>query len=356
MPKILKKLRWINVFIIFLTFLSYLSPYINPHYFWPISLLGLIYPWLLAANIILVLIWAILKKKYFLYSLACILLGWGALTSLVGFRFTEPLSLENQLKVISLNTHALIDVENNKQFVDKERLSNYLRHLGADIYCFQEFKNNRIKKNIQNLGNYLAEEHQLEYYSFEVGGSLAIYSKYPIEQHEVKYFANRANGYMYADINIHDQIIRIYNIHLQSNKVASLTEKMDKISNLQKKKTWSHFKKIFQLYVKGTQARVDQTREIANHIKNCPYPVVVCGDFNDPPQSYSFHTLSRGLVDTFKERGKGLGATYAGNIPGLRIDYILVSPIIKPIDFDIEPCPFSDHHSVIGTVKLPQRN
>lgn len=351
MPKIQKLLRWVNVLIIFLTFLSYLNPYINPVNFWPVSFFGLMYPWFLLANCLLIIIWLILKKSYFLYSLGCILVGWGAFTSFVGINFHTSPTPKNAIKIVSLNVHALLDIKNRNRFIGKEGISEYMSTLEADVYCFQEF--NYRKSRVPELAKYLEQEHQLKYYHFEGGKGLAFWSKYPIEHKEVKYFANRANGYLYLDLKIHNETIRVYNVHLQSNKVSGLTRKVASKGNLQEKETWLDIKGILRRYVRGTQKRVGQAKEIVQHISKSPYPVIVCGDLNDSPQSYIANTFQRDLNDTFKEKGKGLGTTYAGKIPGLRIDYILTSPQIKTLDLEINRCDFSDHHSVTSILALP---
>ena len=55
-----------------------------------------------------------------------------------------------------------------------------------------------------------------------------------------------------------------------------------------------------------------------------PYPVVLAGDLNDSPMSYTCGHLRKGRVrDTFGVGDIGLGATHIGTVPGLRIDGIL---------------------------------
>ena len=52
-------------------------------------------------------------------------------------------------------------------------------------------------------------------------------------------------------------------------------------------------------------------------------PVIILGDFNDTPQSYTYQQLLKGRRDAFIEQGSGWGATYQKPLPFLRIDYIL---------------------------------
>jgi endonuclease/exonuclease/phosphatase family metal-dependent hydrolase len=42
-------------------------------------------------------------------------------------------------------------------------------------------------------------------------------------------------------------------------------------------------KRILKKMKQGYIYRSEQVKHIVNHIKSSPYPVVVCGDFNDIP-------------------------------------------------------------------------
>ena len=55
--------------------------------------------------------------------------------------------------------------------------------------------------------------------------------------------------------------------------------------------------------------RSKQAEAIAQHIENSPYPVIVCGDFNDTPVSYTYRMMKTGLKDAFRQSGFGFGGT-----------------------------------------------
>jgi endonuclease/exonuclease/phosphatase family metal-dependent hydrolase len=69
--------------------------------------------------------------------------------------------------------------------------------------------------------------------------------------------------------------------------------------------------------------RASQVEMISEHIRKSQNPHFIIGDFNDPPVSYSYGTLKKGLRDAFVENGFGMGKTYIGIMPNFRIDYIL---------------------------------
>ena len=98
--------------------------------------------------------------------------------------------------------------------------------------------------------------------------------------------------------------------------------------------------------------RASQAEIISKHIRNSPYPVVVCGDFNDVPVSYSYRTMKKNLNDSFVEAGKGIGTTYMGKFPSFRIDFIFHSKEIKCLNFDIPNVKLSDHFPVTSKFVL----
>jgi endonuclease/exonuclease/phosphatase family metal-dependent hydrolase len=73
----------------------------------------------------------------------------------------------------------------------------------------------------------------------------------------------------------------------------------------------------------------------------------VCGDFNDTPNSYVYRILSDRLQDSFKEKGLGIGTTFAGSIPLLRIDYILADMQFKINECKVIHNKWSDHYPVV---------
>jgi endonuclease/exonuclease/phosphatase (EEP) superfamily protein YafD len=52
------------------------------------------------------------------------------------------------------------------------------------------------------------------------------------------------------------------------------------------------------------------------------------------------------LCDSFSSYTTGIGATYVGDIPGLRIDFILHSESLSPFNFKTHSIELSDHRPV----------
>ncbi len=344
-------LRWANVLLILITLVSYLSPYISPVLFWPISFLGLAYPWLLLANVLCVMGWLILKNRYFLFSLGCIIIGWGHLSNFIGFSSTGDTLNTSAVKVMTYNIQALNRLRTGNRERSLKKRAAFLRFMKEnnpiDILCTQE--------TVGRNRTYLSEHLGLPHYTNGVGKQATIFSKHPIRKAGQIDFGTSANSCVWADININGQMARVYSIHLKSNQVSDAADKIMEQGDLQEKETWLGIRAMLAKVRHAAPKRAQQAELIAPHIAQSPYPVIVCGDFNDTPQSYTYRLLSRNLQDAFAKQSFGFGTTYAGSIPALRIDYILTDKRIKVFNHKIlKKETFSDHYPVVSDIEIAE--
>ena len=100
--------------------------------------------------------------------------------------------------------------------------------------------------------------------------------------------------------------------------------------------------------------RAYQVDMLSEHIESSNYPVIVCGDFNDTPVSYTYRKLKSGLKDAFITAGTGLGTTYRGLVPYMRIDYIMHSGEFRAKHFQIRKVEWSDHYPVVTQFTISQ--
>ena len=183
-------------------------------------------------------------------------------------------------------------------------------------------------------------------HSYNPSGTF-IFSKYPIVNSGGINFGTLTNSCSWADLIVNEKKVRVYSIHFQSNQVSDIADKVRHEGDLTKKETLKDIKGMMRKFKYYANLRAEQAQKVKNHIAECPHPVIVCGDFNDTPQSYTYNLLSENLNDSFKTKGVGFGTTYAGSIPALRIDYILTHEKIKVQSHKILKENYSDHFPVI---------
>lgn len=340
-------LEWLNLLIVLVTFLCYLSPYISPASFWPVSLVALGYAPLLVIHLAFILLWAAMRKRFILLSVLCLAFGWPHIQSIIGLNYGSQPSKNEGITIASFNAFSFKYHDKRKR-VKAEELSEAIDFSGIDIVCFQELPDLKAGHYIYE---FLTEEAGLTYSTRLPISGIAIFSRFPLENVETRYFRNGANGYQFADIKVDTFTFRCFNVHLKSNAVSGIANQVAEEGNLQERETWYNIRGMIGRYKRAAVERAREAEEVSKLIDASPYPVVLCGDFNDIPQSYVYQTLAYGLKDTFKQKGRGLGVTYAGKIPTLRIDYILAGPDFEILDFRVGRTNFSDHYPVFATIR-----
>ncbi|PHN05481.1 endonuclease/exonuclease/phosphatase family protein [Flavilitoribacter nigricans] len=359
MRRLQRSLRWANVILIFLTFFAYLSPYIHPDTIWFFAVLGLFYPVLLVLNIAFIIFWLVRKRRYALLSFACLMLGWNHFTSFVGLSLGGRLGDgETSLRVMSYNIFGFFNEgaggrDARAKWTEAEIVDFYQQYR-PDIWCLQEFTT--VPKYVDQYAEMIKSNTALKNAYFEPQTGLALFSRYPVKGVKIHYFGdhNAINGYLIADIQHGDRTIRLFNIHLQTNAVSQMAEDVAQNGQLREKETWLQIKGMIGRYRRSAALRSDQAREIRKLLDESPYPVILCGDFNDVPLSYAYHRISDKLTDGFQQKGKGLGTTFHGSLPALRIDYILSSPEFRTLDYRVLKKDFSDHYPVMSILELEQ--
>lgn len=329
--------------------LSFFAPVMNPYTYWQFGILGLIFPFMIFLNLFFVIFWLFRRKIYALISLVVIVMGWNAFSGIIGLKLPQNSDPDDKaIRVMSYNIRALSKLANypTKSFAEnKEKFTFFMEENKLPhILCIQE----STMPNIKFIQSSMAYPYYFRYPGYN--STTAILSVFPIENSgEVKF--DKGNGdCVWADINMDNKMVRFYSVHLHSNTISVQADSLIKIDNIEKDKTLKGVEGMFQKYKFATRVRYQQAQKIKKHVDSSPHPVVLCGDFNDTPQSFIYHILSEGMKDTFKERGIGFGTTWAGNLPGLKIDYILADPSVSVISHDIYRRQFSDHYPITTTL------
>jgi endonuclease/exonuclease/phosphatase family metal-dependent hydrolase len=263
------------------------------------------------------------------------------------------------LKITSYNVRLfdLYDWSKEGKYVNRNKIFDYLKSENSDIVCFQEFYQQDKPTDFvtrDSLKLLLKTPYCHERYSHKLNGrqnfGIAMLSKYPmIARGDIMFEdpLNIDNNYcIFADIIKGVDTFRVYNIHLQSIKFKkdeySVFEDSIHKNNAKKSTIQLLLEKLRIAYPK----RAEQARKVIEHIQLSPFPVIICGDFNDTPMSYSYNIFNSLLTDAFRDSGGGLGVTYAGKVPAGRIDYIFYSKELYSSNFHIQKEVLSDHKAI----------
>lgn len=346
--------------------ISYSAAFVDPEKSWIPSFFGLAYPVILLINLVFVLLWLIRWKKFIFISLICVLAGWNNIRSLYPVRLGRPAqSAGESIRITTFNVHQLSgsDPVYRKGSTTGEVIT-FLADQHADILFIQEFCS--MKENYLDVLKRFTEAVGLEHYAFmnysgrlpkDRINAIAIFSRFPVIN---KGHFKAAGGNLYAvfaDILYRSDTIRLYNLHLESIKFgkqdysfySNLTERDVDAENLQIKEG---SKRMFWKLRKAFIKRSLQVNSLIRHLEQCPYPVILGGDFNDTPSSYTYARLTKNLRDSYKDAGNGFfESTYAGKFPSFRIDYILYSKSFRAAEYKRHNIDLSDHYPVSSILK-----
>ncbi|MCW3462307.1 endonuclease/exonuclease/phosphatase family protein [Chitinophaga nivalis] len=355
----------INFAVVLLFLAACLAPYISPAWFWPISFITLAFPFLLGLLVIFLIGWLFFNYRYAFLSLIAIFLGWKSISAFVALNITGgnkvPPAAQPGLTVMSYNVSQFGLYRERDSKYNRLAMFALIKKQELDIACFQDFYTSEKKNDFNNRED-ISREMKLPYRFFSSDfnrngmqhwGSI-IYSRYPIiAADKVKMSVGpRSESLIYADIVKGTDTIRIVNMHLESYRFnAKDYNAIQKIKNQEDTglvATKSIVQKMREAYIRRSQ----QADIVGGFIKQSPYPVIVCGDFNDTPASYTYFTIKGDLQDAFLQKGLGIGRTFNGLAPTLRIDYVFASADFKINSFRKIISDLSDHYPVIANLSL----
>lgn len=340
--------------------LSYLSVFVHPETIRFLPLFGLGYLIIIAAHILLFVVWIFVKSRVWMWlMLGVIVLGGNLHFRSISVGWNDENTMKStEYKVLSYNVR-LFDVYNQspkKALENKEAIFNYLEANDADIYCFQEFYNQEGSEQYNTLDTltkrletpYRHARLSINDYRKQSFG-VAIFSKHEIvSQGEVSFdeLERTFNYCIYVDIVTKEDTMRVYNVHLQSIHFQKDDYALFNEDNSQASNENSQAVKLVNKVLDAYPIRAKQARKLTEHMKSSPFPIIVCGDFNDAPMSYTYNQFHRFLDDAFLNTSFGIGRTYAGKVPAGRIDYIFHDQSMGSRNFVIQKEKLSDHYAI----------
>lgn len=352
----------LNIGVIVAYLVTCLLPFINTGENWILALPGLVFPFILFSLVFFIILWVFLKSKWWWISSIVLALGFHQILSVFAFNLSKKFTYDkkpNTLRVLQWNVTDW-DEGNKSEFGESTfRISmlDLVNKQDADVLCFQEFFEStdtvQYKSNILSVTNM-----GFPYYYFvttigykdEYKSGIAIFSKYPIiDSASFRYKGNYTGEHLvYTDIKVNDKIFRIFAIHLQP---VYLNQPDYQITNWLKEdaEETTNDEGILSKLKKGYEYRYVQAEFVNKKINESKYPVILCGDFNDLPNSSVYFKIKGKLQDAFLKKGSGFGRTTPFISPTLRIDYIFADEYFKVTQFQVLQVPNSGNHYPIVT-------
>ncbi len=355
----------INLVAAIYTLVAYLAIQIPPSRVVLAGFLTLSIPVMLFLHLLLLIYWLRKSPTRTWVSVLVLVAGFPLLQRTFAFHpFKTGSATEADaatFKVLSYNTQlfAAHDYFNNGSKEKPKQALAWIKDSKADILCLQEFYNQDGNSDFDAISQ-LANEGYNSYMTplFRLNSDwqgfygVAIFSKFPIiKRGDIVFDRNTLNKGVYADLLIDNDTIRVFNIHLlsMSIQIDSLSNRKE-ISGIK-----AESKNIINRLKKGLRAHSRQAALVDWYVRNSPHPVIVCGDFNEIPYTYTYHRIRRRLNNAFEDAGTGFGFTFNNSkLFFLRIDNQFYDKRLQVHSFQTHrEASYSDHFPISGVYSIP---
>ena len=353
--------KWVRCLLAFVNVLAALvmcaagyAHLVSPAKYANAELLALAFPIPLAICLAFLLFWLVVHPKYSLISIAALIVCWGPVRDYCPVNLPSK-APEGCVTVMSFNVYNFPGA--NKLTAKVDTVIDYLAESNADILCLQESARENedvIDGRMRQIGyEYVA--HHIR----EKAEHIAVYSKYPILWSEEIQTNSKYNICSASCVDIGGKPLLLLNCHLESFAFHHWEKKaIQKI--IQHKGTIDNKHK--RLYLKkillSARKRAPQAEAVGRYIEqHRDMSIVLCGDFNDPPNSYAYYQIAKRLNNCYRANATGPGFTYSHGGMYFRIDNIFCSDDIRPYMCDIDAkTNISDHYPIVCKLKMAPKH
>ena len=306
--------------------------------FWGLALSAI-----LPANLLLAVYWLVRRKIWVVVPLLALALNWTYVSDFYRISFSGAEDAQPRFRVATLNSHAFR--MGNYEGVVRET-AHFFNRRQADIVCLQEFvpaSKYGLDSIAVDFGFLPHVYHPLDHRGIS---ELTVFSRYPITDCGFIPFRGSDNSALWIDVTVDGRKLRVLTAHLQTTGVSSARGQLDRQSGNIEGQT-AVLNSMSDRILENARMRAEQVRILRRIIDTTTCALVVCGDFNDTPASYTYGMMKGRLTDGFHSNGSGFGATFRELHNLLRIDFILYNDKLKGVSYDSPDAPFSDHRPVI---------
>ena len=326
---------------------DHISPVDHPS----LACLGLTFPFFIVANLLMLLVLLLFKWQRAWVPILGFALAYVPIRTFMPLHISQE-QPENSLKILSYNVCGYGGNYKYEKGVDT--VANYIRHIDADIVCLQEDHGGKGGNPVKALAEIYPynDTTQLTPTGVPFVNCVGIHSRYPIIRKERLPFDSQSNGSVAYFLQLDSDTLLVINNHLESTHLSTNDRNRYKqvIKGDMKRDSAEVEARFIIDKLGGAMAkRAPQAEIVSEYIAaHSQYPIIVCGDFNDTPISYTRLTVSKNLTDCFVESGCGLGLSYNQKGFNLRIDHIMCSNHFEPYNCRVDDkMDASDHYPIM---------
>lgn len=345
-----------------LTLLAAFGGHINPAFLtFPVFFVTAM-PYFVIATTIVILIWLLCGRWITAgIGIFTLFLAWSPISTAIPFNFSKKADPDAlTFKVLTYNILHGDDQEKGNDALGN-RSFEYVINSGADIVCLQELVDLNDPNEIHNLHEF--QDSLRKVYPYQAGTSYndkKVLSKYPVRMLHHDAFFGPGDNYWYSayKVTIKGRELTLINIHLNSMSLSDKERDLFKdIAKGNGKEAMSELKgSIMSKFHNRTVYRADRTVALRRAIDKVNGPLIICGDFNDVPESYCYRLL-RGddLHDAYVETSFGPLVTYNRHAFWFHLDQIFYRGPLRALSVKKGRIRSSDHYPLLAEFEFTNK-
>lgn len=351
----------LNVFVAFGLVLSAYAGCFSPHSWRLAPVITMTFPGWVVALILVALIDLISVRRWLWVCGASLAIAFPTLWNYsplhIPYAFLDEDEKARSFTFLTYNVYSFISYTG--EYPDNQNPTlEFILETNADVVCLQEallLEANDRTHITQDQMRRLSEAYP---YVMRSGESMVLLSKFPTEILPMRVDKNLGSGRCEMAafrVTIDGCDITIFDVHLQSFGLTSEDKAAYReLAERPSEEEMGEARVLIDKVADAAQKRARQIETLLGCIKKFGGPnVIVSGDFNDVPCSYSLRRLGDvGLKQVYPRVALGPMVTYYASKFYFRIDHVLYRGCLNPVELTRPKVKTSDHYPQIVTFVL----
>ena len=348
-----------NIATVLLMLLVGYSDHISPADHPLLSTMGMALPVFLVVNLLFLFFWLTFKWRMAWIPVVGYLLAYIPINIYMPINF-GPAPPADAIKLVSYNVCCYGG--NYKYENGFGKVYEYLCDEQPDIICLQEDVDVWRRYVFQEYAkNFAYNDTCVLAKNASTFNALGIHTRFPIIHRERIPYSSASNGSVAWWLNVQGDTLIVVNNHFESCHLNSNDRRQYRQiikGEMSRDSARNESKVLLVKLAEANAKRAPQIDAVLQYVEaHSQYPVIVCGDFNDNPISFSRHRMAERLTDCYVASGRGIGLSYNQKAFALRIDHIFCSKDIQPYQCKVDgKMDASDHNPMTCWLKIDRKH